>query len=401
MKKLLGLIVLLWVAAWAGPADPVFNDINEIAAVLSRITGWKMTRQVPADIIRKDQLRSFLEHRVKEVVSPEELRIEEITLKMFGLVPQDFDMAKTTVDLLSEQAAAFYDQNKRRLFILESTDTESDKRLALVHEMAHALADQNFHLNKYIQQGSKSDDGATARQAVMEGQATWLMWAYVAKTGGGAAEVPDAMLAALGNATEAAATNYPVFSSAPLYLRESLVFPYTRGLIFQNAVYKKMGQAGFSEVFRHPPVSTQQILHPEAYLAGVRPTLPEPESPPNLRQFRRLAAGNVGEFDHSILLRQYAGEQDADSTAPHWKGGSYALFEHKKAKYPVLSYVSDWDSPAIAHQYFVLYRQVLERKWKKFDILEDTQTRIAGSGDSGKFVLTLDGTRVSSIEGLR
>ena len=31
---------------------------------------------------------------------------------MFGFIPQDFDLAKETVDLVSEQAAAFYDYRK-------------------------------------------------------------------------------------------------------------------------------------------------------------------------------------------------------------------------------------------------------------------------------------------------
>ena len=41
----------------------------------------------------------------------------------------------------------------------------------------------------------------------------------------------------------------PVFNSVPLYLRETLVFPYTEGGRFQNAVYEKMGKAAFAEVF--------------------------------------------------------------------------------------------------------------------------------------------------------
>ena len=50
--------------------------------------------------------------------STKEVRAEELTLKLFGLVPADFNLVGETVDLLSEQTAAFYDYNKKRLFIL-------------------------------------------------------------------------------------------------------------------------------------------------------------------------------------------------------------------------------------------------------------------------------------------
>ena len=84
------------------------------------------------------------------------------------------------MDLLTEQAAAFYDYDKKKLFITESTSSDTQQPV-LAHELSHALADQNFNLGKFIKQGSKSDDGATARLAVMEGQATWLMSEYLAR----------------------------------------------------------------------------------------------------------------------------------------------------------------------------------------------------------------------------
>ena len=100
---------------------------------------------VPCDFITKEKINEFLKKRVKDVASPEEIRAEELTLKKFGLVPPDFDLAKNTVDLLTEQAAAFYDYDKKKLFITESTPSETQEPV-LAHELSHALADQNFNL---------------------------------------------------------------------------------------------------------------------------------------------------------------------------------------------------------------------------------------------------------------
>ena len=80
----------------------------------------KLHHPVPCAFITKADVNKFLKDRVKEVAKPDEIRAEELTLKKFGFVPADFDLAKNTVDLLTEQAAAFYDYNKKKLFITES-----------------------------------------------------------------------------------------------------------------------------------------------------------------------------------------------------------------------------------------------------------------------------------------
>ena len=123
-----------------------------------------------------------MKDRVKEATQ-EDIRIEELTLKKFGFVPKDFDLAKTTVDLLTEQAAAFYDFHKKKLYITDWTSPDL-REAALTHELAHAIADQNFNLGRFLKQASKNDDGALARMAVMEGQATWLMSESIARRGG-------------------------------------------------------------------------------------------------------------------------------------------------------------------------------------------------------------------------
>ena len=48
--------------------------------------------------ISKDEVRKFLQERLKEEMPPEEIRIEALALKKFGFVPQDYDLAKNTSD---------------------------------------------------------------------------------------------------------------------------------------------------------------------------------------------------------------------------------------------------------------------------------------------------------------
>jgi hypothetical protein len=378
----------------------LFDQVDPILQGLREITGWKIKRKVPAEYITRGELRSYIQKRVKEVLKPEDLRVEALALKMFGLVPDDFDMEKALVDLMTEQAAAFYDYDRKRLYITEAPTSFLEKRIALVHELAHAIADQNFPLGKYIRGGGQNDDGETAREAVMEGQATWLMWAYVSKLGGGDAKVSDIILQTAASSAASAGSQFPVFEKAPLYVRESLLFPYTQGLLFQNAVFEKLGTEGFSEVFRRAPVSSQQILHPELYFDNVRPSKPQIPAAPNEHQYRMATEGAVGEFDHHVLIEQYASEKEADDTAPHWRGGWFRLLEAKTDKHPVLAYASDWDTQEAAALVFDDYKKVMRKKSKNIKIEQDAETVFTGVNERGRFEVRVEGTRLSALEGL-
>ena len=179
-----GLLGASWMSAQpASDARNLCGQVPDIARSLTEISGMKLHHPVPCAFITKEKINEFLKKRVHDSEHPEDIRAEEMVLKKFGFVPPDFNLADSTVDLLTEQAAAFYDYNRKKLFITETTPSESQDTV-LAHELAHALADQSFHLARYIRQGRKSDDGSTARLAVMEGQATWLMSEYLARRAG-------------------------------------------------------------------------------------------------------------------------------------------------------------------------------------------------------------------------
>ena len=403
--RLLLALLLTAAAAFAQPPAALFSQVDQMVTALSEITGWPVRHKVPSEILSKNSFKHYLEEQTKSNSRQKEIHAEELALKMFGLIPQEFNLASGEVDLLGEQAAAFYDYKRKRLFILDSTRNADDQREALVHELAHALADQQHPLGKYLNHGSPDDDEATAREAVMEGQATWLTWAYEAKLAGGKAEVPARLIDKLTQPDEPNA-DFPVFTSAPLYLRESLIFPYNAGARFQDAVYRKLGKPAFEAIFQRPPRSTQQIMHPDAYLKDEKPVATDP---PTLeaaigkdgREFRPVIEGAVGEFDVAMLLRQYVGDPEGAAAAAHWHGGAFRLYEHKKEKYPVLVYVSDWDTPEAARAYFSLHQRVLKGKWKNMEVASQTDTEVRGTGDSGRFMLRISGASVQSIEGLR
>ncbi len=397
--------VLASLPAAAQPHTALFGEVDGIVKTLSEITGWQVRRKVPSEIVTRESFRKSIEDHTKGRSAEKEIHAEELALKLFGLVPQDFSLARETVDLLDEQAAAYYDYKKKRLFILDSTPAGSEQRMALVHELAHALADQQHPLGKYLDKGKPDSDESTAREAVMEGQATWLTWAYEEKLAGRKAEPSEDVLAP--QDTDAPSDgSFPVLNAAPLYVRESLLFPYDSGARFQDAVYHRLGAKAFNEVFERGPASTQQVLHAGDYFDHKEPKAPElpklaVELGAQARDYRALIGGAVGEFDHEILLQQYTDRDTARAAAMHWRGGEFRVFEHKKESAPVLLYASEWDSPEAARTFFSLYERVLQKKWKTMRVASRTATEITGTGDNGKFTVRIVGSGVQSIEGFK
>jgi hypothetical protein len=405
--------VLLFTALADAQSDPrakaLCGQVPGIAAKLTEISGMRLRHAVPCDFITKEQVNEFLKKRIKETSSPDEVRAEELTLKKFGLIPQDFDLAKNEVDLLTEQAAAFYDYDRKKLFITDSTASDSQAPV-LAHELSHAIADQNFNLARFIKQGRKSDDGSTARLAVMEGQATWMMSEFLARQAGTSLKDSATLAATMSQLAAGDEGNdakdvkvdgeFPVFDKEPLYLKLTLVFPYTKGMSFQQAVLLKDPQQGFGEVFLHPPVSTQQILHPEKYFDHLKPTEPPLPEVHLSHQYKGLVGGELGELEQGILLEQYVGKTRSAKLSPHWRGCNFELLENKKAGRIVLLYATEWDSEQSAADYFTAYREVMQKKWKTMKVTREESDALTGNGDDGRFELRRKGAIVTSVEGL-
>jgi hypothetical protein len=119
------------------------------------------------------------------------------------------------------------------------------------------------------------------------------------------------------------------------------------------------------------------------------------------RNWKILSEGTIGELDHSILLRQFNLNTEAEEISPEWRGGRYRLSEHRKDHHQVLSHATEWSSEEAAGRYFAAYRKVLERKWKKLEVTSESATRLAGVGDDGHFRLDWNGTSVRSVEGMK
>jgi hypothetical protein len=360
-------------------AKELFRSVDEILQFVSHDTGLPIKHKVKRKLITRDKVESYVEKRMKNDKDTQRLERSQLVLKKFGMIPPDYDLHSEFLKLLSEQVAAYYDSKTKTVNLLDWVQPELQKTV-LAHELTHALQDQAVDLQKWSLAGAKDDsplpdqqeevveEAQAARQAITEGQAMVAMLDYTLAPGGvsvlTAPSVVDSIRATMTDGKDA-----PVLASAPIFLRESLLMPYTFGLDFVRAVLVKKGKtAAFGGMLDRPPLDTRQLMEPATYLAN---QAPPPLTVPDLDKllapdYKRYDFGGMGAFDIYLLAKQYAPDQDAQQYYPHWRGGYYlAARTNSTPKDQVaLLYVSRWDSYDTARAFRKLYADYLPKRYK-------------------------------------
>ena len=114
-----------------------------------------------------------------------DLGAEERILKRLGLIAGAADYTKLWAADPSATPIATYDARAQRLMVPDFLPLDS-QRVALIHEIAHAVADQRFDLRQFLTPPPPSPlegDSTRARLALVEGDATLTAMEVVDPTG--------------------------------------------------------------------------------------------------------------------------------------------------------------------------------------------------------------------------
>ena len=389
-------------------AEALFHSVDEILAFDSKRTGLPIRKQVKRRLTSRDEVVAYLTKHMKDE-DVKKLQRSELVLKKFGLLPRDFDLEKLLVALLREQVAGYYDPKTKTVNLLDWVPME-DQEPVMAHELTHALQDQTIGLDKWMKKGEKdlgeirkdptpedieNDEMDDAREAVVEGQAETVMMEYeLAPVGRTIADSPDlveTMEAQMANGAD----DSKVFKDAPIFLRESLTFPYSYGMKFVIKVMEKGGNAkAFAGMLANPPHTTREIMQPETYLSGEKiEPMRVPEFKRDFKDYVKFDIGAMGEFDVAVLIEQYAGKKLSDEMYPEWRGGYYyAAHPKNDAAAPLgLLYVSRWSSAEKASEFAQIYARSLAQRYKKAEE--------AGNPSSGQSSLENPQSKIDVLKG--
>ena len=385
----------------AGQTSPAFlQAADEVLANMSKLIDLPIKEPLKKSIRSKDQIRAFIEQQDKEDKDQAQKYADDKTMEAFGLIPKGFPIDSFMEDVLTDQIAGLYDPKAKEFYIADWIPVDEQKEV-MAHELTHALEDQSFHIDPWIKAARPNDDGELARDSVSEGSAMAAMVDYdLEDMHRSVRDLPD--VSALIQASAVGEMDKdPKLSKAPIYIRDSLIFPYLAGVTFTQQFLKAHnGWQDLHLIFEHPPVSTQQIMHPEKYLADVQPVaikLPDwKAAAPS--DWKLLEENVMGEFGVEELLKQFLGEDAAKLTSPGWTGDRYAVFEDSKDKTLPIVFVLDMDSEEDAARFFGQYSSALEMKYQTRTHLLRQANFFGFQTDGGSVFVKHQGTQCLVVE---
>lgn len=406
-------------------AKQLFRSVDEILGFVSADSQLPVRHTVKRKLLSRDQVNRFLRSKFDEDEGAKRLQQDEIVLKKFGLLDRDFHLRPFLISLLTEQIAGFYDNKTRTVNLLDWIAPEQQKPV-LAHELTHALQDQAVDLTRWsdvsptgtpdnVQEDNRHlqlDEADTARGAVAEGQAMVTFIDYSLRgTGKTVANAPDVVGKLSDSASDSSGS--PVLGRAPLLLQESLLFPYSEGLRFEQSLLVRKGKQGaFEGALDHPPSSSFEIMNPEAYIAHTPvPMLLLPDLHPLLNaEYVPYDLGVMGELDVRIMTELFGGREMGQALAPAWAGGIYYAAQRKSASPAeketpaslALLYYSRWKNRDSARSFLRVYADEIGRKYTKAvrrpkDEANDGEE--VYSTEEGDVLLSIDGRSVFVSEG--
>ena len=330
------------------------------------IRGLKRKKSVPCKLHNKEQVKSYLLHVINTKVPKEKLDAEEFIYKVLGLIPESFSYKEGILDLYLSQLGGYYDPEKDH-FVMAAWIPEYLQNTVAVHELTHALQDQYFNLDNYLDNEDRTSDQLLARSAVVEGDATAVMLDYTRRLVGQGpiSSVNSVQSVMLQNVLGASLVGAQ--AGVPESLSLLIIFPYTSGLRFAHTLLmKKKGYSILDSALKDPPNTTEEILHPELHLSGDKSYVDITDSELNDavidNAWKSTYSDTLGEFIISMIIgTQSSDRPKAALAAAGWGGDRVAIFEKDGSK--KLVWITKWDTDKDTTEFYEAMTSLLHKRF--------------------------------------
>jgi hypothetical protein len=376
-------------------ADAIMEDVVAIR-------GLEFRRDIAVSNQTLAEFEQYLASEMDRALPPGRADVFGRVVNKLGLYsgPLIEDAAGMMTFLATSQAAAYYDPDQSAFFVLLGDVSVSTLAPIYAHELYHGLQDQYWDLDDYVLDGlvdGLDDDELLARQAVVEGEATYIMTLWMMREmmgeipSGFALDLAVQMQAQLDSATlrEIAASgivaggneeieaSIAAMDEIPLFMMETLIGVYLRGMGFVHRIAKE-GWGRVEALYTDPPRSTEQILHPEKWLERDDPVsieMPDPGAVEALEGWEPLDSNVIGEFQLRIVFNEFQMSDRSTAVAAGWDGDRYAVLQ--RGEELLLLLYTTWDSEAEAEEFARAYEDLLLRKYA--DGNETTAVSVRGA----------------------
>ncbi|NDC38867.1 MAG: hypothetical protein EBZ48_12590 [Proteobacteria bacterium] len=249
MRKLLLVLLLLWVILPCSAQADGCQGAGWALQQAARLRGLQPKSPVRCLVLAQPEYLEGLTALIRRDLSEARLQKEERLFKLLGFIPIEYSYAKCLVRNYAHQAAAYYSAANKTLVIPDWIPADD---AVLVHEFTHALQDQYFNLERLDPSSSVVSDRSLALGALIEGDAMLTEVEFLASQ----------KKSQLAGVDEKYRPKDEADCVLPPALQELMQFQYEFGAYFVARIKK---HRSIDQVFRKPPQTTAEIIHPERY----------------------------------------------------------------------------------------------------------------------------------------
>ena len=123
-------------------ADDTGLDLEAITANVERLRELRFAGEPDIELLPAEELDARLAKEVGEEYRPADAVDEERALKLVGAIPPGADLYELRTGGLEGQVAGLYLPETKELLVAEGEDPGAFERIALAHELEHALTDE-------------------------------------------------------------------------------------------------------------------------------------------------------------------------------------------------------------------------------------------------------------------
>jgi hypothetical protein len=405
-------------------AEAALARVDAIQPKLAKLRGLAFDHPVPTAYQTTDDFKAFLHREIAKDLPPEKSKKLSAAYFHIGLLEKPIDLATAYEQTMASQAAAYYDPAVKKFFVVMVPESDVLLDTMSAHELTHGLQDQRFDLTKYMAVKPPLDDDAQlARQFVVEGDATFAMFLYMAADAAKSDAVQATMFKLLRGQIEQFAQmdlkaygemmkqQASAFMDADPDLKKSmeamgelppmvvgpLLDSYMKGALVVMSAYDKGGWPMVDALYKKPPSSSEQVLHPDTKLIGKRDE-PKQVKLPKL-DGEVLTTNVIGELLYKIYFSLWVPDQ-ATQASEGWGGDRYTVVTRPDGS-TVAYHATIWDTAEDAKQFAAAYEASYAKRFPAKDRKHAIKTDgmkvfiLDGDDDAKLFATLIKGTKFS------
>lgn len=361
-------------------AKKLFALSDKIMTQISDYTGRKPNPTVKKALTSKKEVITYVKAQIKKQYKNDEFLTEEVMIKLLKIFPWKTDYKETLLKLLEGQVGGYFNPETNTMYLADWLGSMVQE-ITLAHELFHAVQHQNFGILKYLKMDNGNSDAKTAASAILEGEATGIMLDYMTVMKGGNKNASFVTMPGLTNMMKTQLESAMGSQNIPKPMLYTLVFPYIKGMIFVKHMVQTSGWEGMNKVYKRFPKSTEQLLHPEKYIADEKPVVVSIKDPKKLLpEVKLLGQNTLGEGTFNILFESDESKATAPEHAMGWGGDRIYAFQQGKQYFGIFKAV--WDDQSQGKQfaqslkkYFASFKGsklILEKNGTDFTIVDAT-----------------------------